>query len=69
MRSRLIAMRFFVDRATAELAAAAWWGLSNACHHHAYELTPTTSEIRHLVGQVARVIGLVTDDDKGEGES
>jgi len=29
--------------------AGAWDQLSRACHHHAYELTPTTTEVRHLI--------------------
>jgi hypothetical protein len=33
-------------------AAWAWGVLSTACHHHAYELTPTTGEVRHLLDVV-----------------
>ena len=29
--------------------ASAWDQLSRACHHHAYELTPTTTEVQHLI--------------------
>jgi hypothetical protein len=29
--------------------ANAWDQLSRACHHHAYELTPTTTEVQHLI--------------------
>ena len=36
----------------ARMARYAWLGLSQAAHHHAYELAPTISETRHLVGLV-----------------
>jgi hypothetical protein len=66
MRSKLVVMRFLGDDTTAELAATAWWGLSNACHHHAYELTPTSAEIQHLIDHVARLIELITDNSEGD---
>lgn len=34
-------------------AEFAWSALSRLCHHHAYELTPTVSEARHLGEVVA----------------
>lgn len=37
-------------------AAAAWWGLSRACHYPAYELAPTAAEVRHLVELTATVV-------------
>jgi hypothetical protein len=52
MRSRLICIRFLVDAEDADLAETAWIGLCRTCHHHAYELTPTETEVRHLVGVV-----------------
>lgn len=56
MRSRLIIWRQLGDDAQAvEMASLAWAGLSQACHQHAYELTPAVSEIRHLLGLVAAV--------------
>lgn len=55
MRSRLIVLRTLGDAAQARIAETAWIGLSNACHHHAYELTPTTSEVRHLLDLVTRL--------------
>ena len=30
-------------------AQYAWSRLSEACHHHAYELTPISSEAKHLI--------------------
>lgn len=57
MHSRLIALRALAgdreaDIAAADRAGAAWAGLSRACHQHAYELAPTTGEVRYLVGLV-----------------
>jgi hypothetical protein len=53
MRSRLIILAMVLDQDTARAMEIAWTGLSAACHHHAYELTPTTTEIRHLIDIVA----------------
>ncbi|GAA5038777.1 hypothetical protein [Actinopolymorpha pittospori] len=56
MRSRLISIRFLLDRdradELADLAESAWAGLSGACHHHAFELTPTVGEVRQLIAHV-----------------
>lgn len=49
MRSRLIALRVLIDQDAADTAEVAWAGLSRACHQHAYELTPTTTEVSHLL--------------------
>jgi hypothetical protein len=35
-----------------ERARRVWHSLSRAVHHHAYELQPSSAEVRHLVGQV-----------------
>lgn len=53
MRSRLVALRVLADDTAADAAGIAWAGLSRACHQHAYELAPTTGEVRHLIGMVA----------------
>lgn len=34
------------DEEIGEEASHAWWALSRACHHHAYELPPTVDELR-----------------------
>ncbi len=39
-------------------AEYAWNRLSDACHQHAYQLTPTYSEVRHLVGLVEELASL-----------
>ena len=35
-----------------ERARRVWHSLSRAVHHHAYELQPSSAEVRHLVSQV-----------------
>ena len=38
LRSRLVILRSLDTSLNADAAAMAWNRLSNACHHHAYEL-------------------------------
>jgi hypothetical protein len=52
MQSRLTVLYLFASAEVATTAAYAWFALSRACHHHAYELGPTASELRHLLGLV-----------------
>lgn len=47
MRAQLVVVRVLHGHQVADKATIAWMGLSNACHHHAYELTPTVNEVRH----------------------
>ena len=58
MRSMLACLESATGPSTAQLARDAkyaWIGLSQASHHHAYELAPTVAEVRHLLGLVARI--------------
>jgi hypothetical protein len=55
MRSRLLYLRVLVGPQTADRASIAWSGLSQACHQHAYELTPTRGEVDYLMGLVSTV--------------
>ena len=60
MRARLISLgqAFGSDpEHVAYRAETAWSGLSAACHHHAYELSPSLSEARTLVDEVAWLSG------------
>ncbi|MGB3772129.1 MAG: hypothetical protein WBF79_05930 [Rhodococcus sp. (in: high G+C Gram-positive bacteria)] len=57
MRSKLVILRSLDTTERADAATLAWNRLSNACHHHAYELAPTVSEVRHLCGVVAVLLG------------
>lgn len=51
MRSKLICLSVAYDDQPERAAAItmAWDQLSRACHHHAYELTPTSAEAQHLI--------------------
>jgi hypothetical protein len=53
MRSRLLYLRILVDHETADRAGVAWNGLSQVCHHHAYELAPTPGEVAYLMELVS----------------
>ncbi|SFA84157.1 hypothetical protein SAMN05216266_101777 [Amycolatopsis marina] len=55
MKSRLIVLSTFYDGWTASTACVAWNGLSNACHHHAFQLTPTVGEVLHLINLVVEL--------------
>jgi len=55
MRSQLIILRELGDRQIGGRAQVAWDGLSQACHHHAYDLQPTIDEVRGLVLLVHQV--------------
>ncbi|MBJ7291329.1 MAG: hypothetical protein JHC79_20655 [Williamsia sp.] len=56
MRSRLVILRAFDDPSAANDAAGAWQGLSAVCHRHAFELSPTVSEVRSQCEVVARLL-------------
>lgn len=51
MRVKLACLRAVAQSVAGE-AAMAWWGLSRACHQHAYEVAPHRAEVAHLVGRV-----------------
>lgn len=52
MASRLACLRVLRPELSDD-ASHAWWALSRVCHQHAYELTPTATEVTHLIDQVA----------------
>lgn len=58
LRAQLLCLPFYLpgDEELAEHVYYAWTGLSRACHQHAYELSPTFSE---LIGWLATVEQLV----------
>lgn len=42
-----------------------WSRLSEACHQHAYQLSPTHAEVRHLLESVAALGGEATGPEQG----
>lgn len=58
-KSTLICLRSLYQYIAPDLAdesEAAWTRLSRAVHHHAYELSPTLSEVEELSGMVVGVV-------------
>jgi cytochrome c553 len=58
MRSKLVALEVLHGGQVSNTAKVAWLGLCNACHHHAYELTPSLQEVRHLLTLVTTLSSL-----------
>jgi hypothetical protein len=48
-----------VDPAVAECADETWTALSRACHHHAYELSPTAAELGTWLESVDELVRVV----------
>lgn len=55
----LVLPSFLRDQEAARDASYAWSALSRACHHHAYELPPTASELRSLIELTRRVAAAI----------
>ena len=47
---------FLEDADLAGRASHVWWSLTNACHHHPYNLAPTAAELRGWLGTVGEVV-------------
>lgn len=62
MRSRLLVLRALDQSGIAAKAEYAWNALSRACHHHAYELAPTASELQHLLRVVTQLVDTRTSE-------
>ena len=53
MRAQLICLPVYLrDQNLARSVDLTFWALSRACHHHAYELTPSVSELSHWIDVV-----------------
>ena len=60
MRAQMLCLPSYLgDEDLAERTFYAWGGLSRACHHHAYELPPTASELAGWFDTVGRLIASV----------
>ncbi|MDV3124762.1 hypothetical protein M1247_07555 [Mycobacterium sp. 21AC1] len=64
-RSKLVVLGALRGPETGEHAKRAWHDLSRACHHHAYELQPSITEIRQLLHQVRRLIAPAAENRPG----
>jgi hypothetical protein len=66
MRAQLNCARVYLDPVLAGELSYAWYALSRATHHRAYELDPTAEELRSLVALVERANRSVADKVKSE---
>jgi hypothetical protein len=56
-KRQLICLPWYLDdQTTAHHVHHTWAALSNACHHHAYDLAPTLDELRGWLTDVERAI-------------
>jgi hypothetical protein len=68
MRVQLTSLPTFLKSAeTAARAAYTWACLSNACHHHAYELAPSTAELSTWMDHVKQVRNVIIETLKKNG--
>lgn len=60
-RSKLTVLEiaYLSEPAIPQGAEYAWGGLSQLCHQHAFELTPSAAEVRHLLDLVRGTCSLV----------
>ncbi len=57
MRTQLICLRSYLgDAGLAARAGHAWSALSRACHHHPYELAPTSTELGTWLSVVGELV-------------
>jgi hypothetical protein len=54
--SKLVVLGALRGGELGERAQRVWHGLSLACHHHAYELQPSTAEVKRLTAEVRTLI-------------
>lgn len=60
-RAQLICLPSYLrdDEQLAERVSYTWAALSRACHQHAYELSPTSSELLGWIGTVEQLVARV----------
>jgi hypothetical protein len=60
MRTQLICLRSYLEDGTlAARTGHAWSALSRACHHHPYELAPTSAELESWLSEVKELVARV----------
>ena len=57
MAAQLISLPTYTSPELARRLRATWGALSEACHHHPYELAPTATQLRSWLSEVAAAIG------------
>jgi len=56
VRAQLLCLPEYMDLEIANRVRYAWYGLSAACHHHAYELPPIASELRDWLTDIEALV-------------
>ena len=65
MRTQLICLRSYLEDAPlAARAGHAWSALSRACHHHAYELAPTSIELSSWLAVVSELVSSALERER-----
>jgi hypothetical protein len=64
--SKLVVLSRNRGAALGERARRVWHSLSRAMHHHAYELQPSSAEVRHLVRQVRELTAWASPSPSAE---
>ena len=59
MRAQLLCLGSYTDGNLADRVSYAYGGLTRACHHHPYELSPTATEIGGWLDDVAALVEMV----------
>ena len=63
-RAQLLCLRSYLRQDdVAERVTYVWSALSRACHHHAYELPPTASELEGWIATVTEFTSVVHGSD------
>ena len=59
MRAQLLCLGSYTDGDLADRISYAYGGLTRACHHHSYELSPTAEEIIGWLNDVAALTNML----------
>ncbi len=54
--AQLLCLPTYLGAAPAREASWTWWSLTRACHHHPYELPPTSAELELLFATVDQLL-------------
>jgi hypothetical protein len=61
MRSKLIALPFYLEESVARQITFVNAALTSACHYHPYELAPTAAELTRWIDDVDALVALLAE--------
>jgi hypothetical protein len=61
MRAQLLCLGSYTDDEVGDRISYAYGGLTRACHHHPYDLSPTAEEINGWLDDVAALTTMLDD--------